>query len=442
MSPWLTAFSRIIIDQLLTIWGPTGLSVIRLYNVETVPSLALDLISADIDPVTMTVIVTGSMGAVYDNIYPVIVGIQSSAGGLIYETQVNEIDKGAFRVVLPWTFGDELYISIIETTSNPMTIGPFYLGRVPLGYVVGGYPVSGYAQAVDVKGNIAVVGEKEGRLNVVDTTDPANPLFLGSLNFNEEIRQVRIIGERVYMASGYYMRIVDIGNPANPVQLSGTNLGSGSYGIDVFDGIAFAARPPGYIYVYDVRNEQNPVYKSYKYLGGGTVQDVKVDALTGRLYAVVDNGASSYLSVLDISNIANLIEIGKVTVPGNPRRFEIIGDKMYIAVKSGMVILSLNRLGTADFGRDGDGDGRADDILSYMTTTGGGTSDVDIKGNHAYIADGSFNNGVRMIDITDPNTPEEIAKIDVPGDAIELKIAGDYLYLAGGSTGLSVIRLY
>jgi hypothetical protein len=196
-----------------------------------------------------------------------------------------------------------------------------------------------------------------------------------------------------------------------------------------------------YIYVYDVRNGQAPVGKSTKLLGAGIIQDVKVDGLTRRLYAVVDNGASSYLAVFDTSNITNLVEIGRVTVPGNPRRIEVVGDKAYIAVKSGMVVVSLSRLGTAAFGTDGNGDGRADDVLSYILT-GGEADDVGIRGGFAYVANGPFNYGLKVIDIADPALPEEAARMSLSGDALQMKIVGDYLYLASGSKGLMVIRLY
>ncbi len=415
----------------------SGLTVVRLYTAEVIPTVELELVRMEVDIPAMTVSVVGLPGAVSDNAYPLIVRIESAITGQVYETQVQEADNGAFTVSLPWIPGDELYISLVETTTDPLTIGPFSLGMVPAGEVVSSNPVSGFAQAVDVDGNIAVIGDDNGTLTVFDITNPLNPVQLGSLDTgNEEIRQIRIEDNMVYAAGLRYFRIIDITDTANPVQLSATD-NAWLYSIDVFDDIVFLGRYAGLISVYDVGDGQSPVGKSTKDLGNGNVMDVKIDGMTGILYAVVDNGIDSYLSVLDAMDVTSLVEIGKVTVPVTPRGIEVAGDNAYIAVGNGMVIVSLARLGTVDFGTDGDSDGMADDILSYIATLGDATG-IGIKGNYAYIADGLYY-GATVFDITDPNAPVEVGNTGTPGNAGDLKVDGGYLYVADGYAGLSVI---
>ncbi|MGE5894203.1 MAG: hypothetical protein ACM34I_09130, partial [bacterium] len=120
---------------------------------------------------------------------------------------------------------------------------------------------------------------------------------------------------------------------------------------------------------------------------------------------------------------------------------EIVGDKVYIAAKTGMVIVSLGRLGTAQFGTDGNGDGWADDVLSYTGTIGTAT-DLALIENKIYVSDGDFNYGIAAFDISNPVTPYYLGKIRTPDAARDLIITGRYLFLAGGNSGLDIFYLY
>ena len=426
--------------------GAGGFSVLESYLRGAVaPSLELDLVGIVVDPAAMSVSVVGAAGAVADNAYPVNVRVTSTAMGRAYETVVSAADHGAFRVTLPWVLGDELSISLVESTPNPVTTAPVSLGVVAAGRTVGNIPLGGYGQAVDVSGNVAVVGESNGVLSVFDVTDPLAPVKRGSVNVVSTwtlAMQVRIMGSRVYAATGVYVAIVDIGNSAQPTVLKVWYPGCHALSVDVNDDIAHVGTSCGRVYVYDVRDGQNPVSKFTKDLQVGLVTDVRVDGLTGRLYAAVDNGSNSYLSVLDTRDIVNLGEIGRVAVPGSPRRLEVVGDKVYIAAKDRVVVVSLSRLGTIAFGGDSTRDGIADDVLSAVAISGGSANDIDVAGGYAYVADslyGGLYNAVKVLDVADPAAPVEVGAIETSGDAVELEVWNGYVYVADGAAGLSVI---
>jgi hypothetical protein len=416
--------------------GGGGLKVVELYTAGKYPELEVDLVSMDVDPVAATVSVVGAAGAVTDDVYPVIVRVERYMTTDVYETQVVEADNGAFAITLPWVPGDGLYISLVETTPYPFTFGPVYLGPVPAGEIAGSKAVSGYAQVVDVSGGLAVTGTKEGGVTVFDIIDPVNPVELGFLDLPYEIRDLNIRGDRVYVSTAYSMAIIDITDPSYPAELSSISAMI-SYAADVYGALAFIGSSSS-INIYDVSG--SPVYISYKSIGPGTVRDIKVEGAAGLMYAVLDNGSSSSFAVYDISDVGGLTETGRVVIPGSARRMQVEGDRAYIAVDSGMVTVGLGRLGTTDFGTDGDGDGTADDILSYITTTGD-TGDVKVKGDYAYLAAGAFS-GIKVIDITDISAPYEVAEIGAPGEAIDIEISGTYAYLTDGGTGMVVIELY
>ncbi|MBZ0263886.1 hypothetical protein K8I28_04385, partial [bacterium] len=76
-------------------------------------------------------------------------------------------------------------------------------------------------------------------------------------------------------------------------------------------------------------------------------------------------------------------------------------------------------------------------MLSMMETDY--AYNVVIAGEYAYVADG--NEGLRVIDVSDPANPEESGSYDTPGRAHDVVVAGDYAYVADSGSGLRVIDI-
>ncbi len=62
-----------------------------------------------------------------------------------------------------------------------------------------------------------------------------------------------------------------------------------------------------------------------------------------------------------------------------------------------------------------------------------------ISGNYAYCALG--NNGICVVDVTNPNTPREIGYCTTPGCAVGIAISGNYAFVADSSFGIRVIDI-
>jgi len=71
--------------------------------------------------------------------------------------------------------------------------------------------------------------------------------------------------------------------------------------------------------------------------------------------------------------------------------------------------------------------------------TPGLTSGVKVAGDYAYIADGS--SGIRVIDITDPANPFLAGKLNFPTSVREIDISGDFLYVVAYNKGLKVVDI-
>jgi len=81
------------------------------------------------------------------------------------------------------------------------------------------------------------------------------------------------------------------------------------------------------------------------------------------------------------------------------------------------------------------------DYLHWMgeVHTPGVTWDVAVAGNYAYVADGS--SGLQVMDISVPESLAIVGAVSTPSHAMGVAVAGNYAYVADGSSGLMVIDI-
>ncbi len=166
-------------------------------------------------------------------------------------------------------------------------------------------------------------------------------------------------------------------------------------------------------------------------LGGiGFVDDLALDA--GLLYLAKDNYG---LQVLDVTNAAN--PLVKSSLPNDapvlwPFRLALQEPYAYLA--------------------DGDGGFKIFDISNPLAPAllsrfkvghdaqGLAVSETSSAGQYAYI--GFSNEGLSVVDITDPRQPQEVAFLPLTEKRIlDIVIEGNYAYLAGETTGLRVVKI-
>jgi hypothetical protein len=76
-------------------------------------------------------------------------------------------------------------------------------------------------------------------------------------------------------------------------------------------------------------------------------------------------------------------------------------------------------------------------IIGFLDTYGS-AHDIALSGTRAYIAD--HYSGLRILDITDANSPQEIGFVDTPGEAWGVAVSGTIAYVADGENGLLVVN--
>ncbi len=194
---------------------------------------------------------------------------------------------------------------------------------------------------------------------------------------------------------------------------------------------------------------------------GGSISNVVVNGN----YAYVVQGQD--LLVVDVSDVSNPIEKGRVTTPSVINNIVISGNYAYLADgQNGLVIVDIANSAAPTISGNyssiyGGGvalsgnyayvaSGSRGLIVMDITNlaaptrvgvynTSGFASKVTISGNYAYVADDS--NGLVVIDVTNPAIPVLTGTYDTAGSATDVTISGNYAYIADGANGLAIIDI-
>jgi len=77
-------------------------------------------------------------------------------------------------------------------------------------------------------------------------------------------------------------------------------------------------------------------------------------------------------------------------------------------------------------------------IIGSLDTQGGDALAVAVSANHAYVPCGSLGR-MYILDVTNPATPTEAYRLNLPGNPLDVAVYGDYGYVASGGSGLIIV---
>lgn len=323
-------------------------------------------------------------------------------------------DAGQYHVLASNAWG--------STNSLPATL------HVSPCRLLGNIPSSqGAARRVVVTGNLAYVANTKdtfrtsfGSLNIVDVSDPTNLVRVGAFNVNSDINAVAVAGNRAYLARGYAeplgLSILDISNPAAPTLLGyyGSYYVTG-HGTDVavVGSRAYLAAGAS-LRVFDVSIPATPML-----LGGWTNIYGSEEVSVAGDFAYF---GSSGLHVINISNPTSCVRVGGATGPSSG--VTLAGNLLYLSSGQGFRIYDVSNPSNVVL--------RANNYL-------GNILDFTIVGNVGYAASGD--DGLRLLDLTDPINPVLMGDCATKGFAQGVAVTGSLAYVADGDAGLSVFSL-
>jgi len=294
---------------------------------------------------------------------------------------------------------------------------------------LGHYPVTESTDLydMDLSGDYLYITEPEVEqwLHVVDVSDPSRPTEAGSCTMPIVPLGIAVSGTRAYVASYYNgLSIVDVSDPAAPSLIAGDTTGIRAYaaassGSTVFLGGAYKG-----LEVFDVSDPYAPVY-----LFGMTVgHEMRDIFLFEELAYLADWGNDGSLAIMDISNAASPAYVNAIDTPGwanqtFPVRY---GDSViaYVADKNeGLLILDVTD--------------PADPKTRGNYDTDGDAQALFVKGHHVFIAD--WVEGLQVINVSDRSSPYRVGHFDTEGNAWRVIVEGGVAYLLCPFDGLYTI---
>jgi len=345
-------------------------------------------------------------------------------------------------------------LSVIDI-SNPEA--PFEAGSF--------HPPWGFFWRVAVSGNLACICDADNGLTVVDVTNPTAPAGRGGFDTASYPRGIAAAGGYAYVADDSNgLVVLDVSDPSapqrvatGPVYLAGNRdvaLASGyAYGLDssslaiwdlsnpeapsnvgevggIYWGQALAVSG-NYAYVADeqyglrVVNCSNPAMPAIVgvYDTPGNALDV---AVSGNYAYVADYDAG--LRVINISDPGNPVEVGSCDTPGYAEGVDVSGGYAYVADDyAGLRIIDIsNPAAPVEVGA----------LPAYGGYYDGYLRAVAVSGNLAYVAAGW--GGLWVVDVSDPAHPAKVAYYNTPGNAENVTVAGNYVYLADYDWGVMI----
>lgn len=144
------------------------------------------------------------------------------------------------------------------------------------------------------------------------------------------------------------------------------------------------------------------------------------DYVGSRFYVVVGAG----LAITDVSSPGLPQEAGFYTNPD----WEPVEPEGVEGAGTGVIISRMEEFGTLE------------ELLDDMFASGS-FFDVAVSDGYAYIA--ASDSGLVVLDVRDPASVEEVARLEIPGKAIRVLNAGDLAYIMGVSyTGGSTVNSF
>lgn len=277
---------------------------------------------------------------------------------------------------------------------------------------------------------------------IYDVSSPTSVSLVGALEIGDDVNDVFVDSSEnyAYLATdGTELQVVDISTKSSPSTLgSGYNANSGSNGESVWgssDGnyvylgtrtnsgtCSSALGTNCELYIINITVPSLPVY-----VGGVEIGQNVLD--------IAVNGVYAYLATNGNSEEINAIDLSTPAAPGTPVTVNHSGS----ADSNGLYYDTTNNylhLTTQSNGSNNDYSIYSVSGTS-LTLLGGLDTDNNSRGVHvfesddlAFIAGDGNNEEFRVIDISSPSSPSEIATLDLDADANGIAGDGTYLYLA------------
>jgi len=251
---------------------------------------------------------------------------------------------------------------------------------------------------VAVKDNILFIASLYNGVKIIGIEDLHNPKILAILPIVARRVALKenllfVVGDDEGNAS---LQIFDISNPAQPKKLGETSWWGMPYGITLIKNLLLIADDKKGLLIFDISNSGEP--KELKQIGLSPAYEMGQNAYKcetlGEDKVIICRGAGSSMQMVTFSN-GRVAKIEDLHIDGYSCKAK--NDLLFVAGAKNMKVVDISKPNEAK-------------ILSKFEFPGN-AFDIEIWEDIAFLANGSF--GIRLIDISQPSSPKQIAILDI-----------------------------
>jgi hypothetical protein len=278
---------------------------------------------------------------------------------------------------------------------------------------------------VFVAGDFAFIADSFSGLRIVDLSDLANPVEVSAFDPGGSTmgNGVAFSAPYAYLADGMGVRILDVADPTTPTEVGFYDSIGFSLDLQVSDGYAFVADREGGLMIADFSIPTEPIHVA-NYFKAGSVH--VLDVIVSGSYVYVAMGGEG-LRIVDITDLENPQEVGFYDTEGVAEAVGISGSYAYLADGGdGLRIFDIS-------------DPSVPQEVGFYDTPGY-AKDVFVDGDLVYLGDGT-SSLVLILDVSDPTNPQLIAEHKTPGYVWGLVVAHSHIFIANGEHGFMILRM-
>ncbi|MBU1754218.1 Ig-like domain-containing protein [bacterium] len=303
------------------------------------------------------------------------------------------------------------------------TLGRFKFadGDLERSKLVGRYDSLHTAYGVYVQNGYAYVANFQQGLEIIDISNPENPVSTGRYDTNGWAYEVFVSGKYAFVADGYSgLQIIDISSPKNPVLLGSCDTPGWAYDVQVVGKYAFVADYRSGIQIIDVSNPLQPVIAGSLEIGGAQCRGIFV---SNNYAYVADDKSGMY--IVDVKDAARPTLVS--TYKNNAQAKGVFVSNNYAYLVSYQSLLEVIDVSNP-----------RNPAVRARLSLPGNLYDIAQFDKYAYIAAGS--GGIHVIDLTQPINPRLIETFKTDGKAFDLHATDGFVFAADDYQGLSVVN--
>jgi len=290
---------------------------------------------------------------------------------------------------------------------------------------VGRWPY-GPAGAVAVSGGFAYIGSG-AVLKIADTSDPSATRVLGEVALPNGIADIAVAGPHAFVvADGLW--VLDVADPEQPHEVGWLAIDGSATQVEVGNGYVFVVDWYSGVMIVDVSDPSRPTEVGFfapSVQDPGWMRIAHLAIANGlALVAASPQGTVPGVFIFDISTPSSPNQVSLYEDPFHLSvgAVGISGDYAFVSVHDGLRVLDISDPShPAEIARIDDVDGPGND----MTVAGG----------FAFMAAGAL----RIFDVSEPAAPSYVGYGVTGGNAVKIAVAGARAFLAAGAAGVAIM---